>query len=612
MDTNVQRTTTSGFKHSDYKIGWICALYIELSATIAMLDTRHDRLPKDPNDDNIYVLGNIGPHNIVIAALADGETGIAAATQVATHMTRTFKDIEFSLLVGIGGGVPNIKLGRDIRLGDVVVSRPSGESGGVIQYDYGTSNPGVFERKGLLNSRPSILGKVITNLRAEHGLRNGNKMQEYLAPHNTALLPEFAKPDLENAPDNLFRATCLHIDKNATCSKCPADKIIPRRPRTQTGPIIHYGTIGSGNQVIKDGLKRDELAKKDNLICYEMEAAGLMNWFPCVVIRGISDYADSHKNNAWKGYAAATAAAYAKELLGFLPPEAVSPTNLDHGNESRGSLLNPQISTPKLNDGTGSRGYGCFSVFPGRFLSWDEVALGRLVLNLRDPAQHFCPSTIVIDPTEVSVRPFVEIIPMMSYKGNSAFQRLANLISNLFPGKSAESISQRSITYRLINSGTFLSRLAVDESVQKWMEKIYRSKAIYLVVSIDSIVDFAPIGQSNAYDDNEMNARLKARKPFPGDRIVSVQYAKLRFEACRSGKSPVPQLGKTRWRKYFMDVRERNEGLDLLEVGLDEDFHLNSLHDEGLEFQVYSLTSDPAGEKLLFLVSMFLPHDADG
>jgi nucleoside phosphorylase len=79
---------------------------------------------------------------------------------------------------------------------------------------------------------------------------------------------------------------------------------------------IHYGTIASGNQVIKDGISRDRLsAELGGVLCFEMEAAGLMNDFPCLVIRGICDYADSHKNKAWQPYAAATAAAYAKELL---------------------------------------------------------------------------------------------------------------------------------------------------------------------------------------------------------------------------------------------------------------------------------------------------------
>jgi hypothetical protein len=57
-----------------------------------------------------------------------------------------------------------------------------------------------------------------------------------------------------------------------------------------------------------------------------MEAAGLMNNFPCIVIRGICDYADSHKNDRWQRYAAATAAAYAKELLAFVPIQDLQTT----------------------------------------------------------------------------------------------------------------------------------------------------------------------------------------------------------------------------------------------------------------------------------------------
>ena len=49
-----------------------------------------------------------------------------------------------------------------------------------------------------------------------------------------------------------------------------------------------------------------------------------MDLFPCLVIRGISDYADSHKNKIWQPYAAATAAAYAKELLLVIPGQAVA------------------------------------------------------------------------------------------------------------------------------------------------------------------------------------------------------------------------------------------------------------------------------------------------
>jgi hypothetical protein len=62
------------------------------------------------------------------------------------------------------------------------------------------------------------------------------------------------------------------------------------------------------------------------ILCVEMEAAGLMDEFPCLVIRGICDYADSHKNKRWQPYAAATAAAYAKELLSIIPAQEMVAT----------------------------------------------------------------------------------------------------------------------------------------------------------------------------------------------------------------------------------------------------------------------------------------------
>jgi nucleoside phosphorylase len=53
-----------------------------------------------------------------------------------------------------------------------------------------------------------------------------------------------------------------------------------------------------------------------------MEAAGLLNDFPSIVIRGISDYEDEckSKSEAWQEYAATVAAAYAKELLECVTP----------------------------------------------------------------------------------------------------------------------------------------------------------------------------------------------------------------------------------------------------------------------------------------------------
>jgi hypothetical protein len=67
---------------------------------------------------------------------------------------------------------------------------------------------------------------------------------------------------------------------------------------------------------MKSEVTRDKVsAQFNNALCFEMEAAGLMDVFPCLVIRGICDYSDSHKNKEWQEFSAATAASYARELL---------------------------------------------------------------------------------------------------------------------------------------------------------------------------------------------------------------------------------------------------------------------------------------------------------
>src|SRR4029077_19999 len=92
--------------HNDYTVGWVCALPKEQTAALAMLDERHGDLPKPQNDDNMYTLGRIGKHNVVIACLPMGTVGNNKAATVAAHMVSTFPAIKFGLTVGIGGGVP--------------------------------------------------------------------------------------------------------------------------------------------------------------------------------------------------------------------------------------------------------------------------------------------------------------------------------------------------------------------------------------------------------------------------------------------------------------------------------------------------------------------------
>jgi hypothetical protein len=120
--------------HVDYTVGWVCALPLEMASARAMLDECHPSLPNKLGDENTYVYGAISGHNIVMTCLPSGVYGTTSAAIVATSMRSSFSALRSSLLVGIGGTAPG---NVDIRLGDVIVSKPTGIYGGVVQYDYG-------------------------------------------------------------------------------------------------------------------------------------------------------------------------------------------------------------------------------------------------------------------------------------------------------------------------------------------------------------------------------------------------------------------------------------------------------------------------------------------
>ncbi|KAN0066856.1 hypothetical protein V8E54_015028 [Elaphomyces granulatus] len=304
--------------HDDYTVAWICALPLEAAVAKVMLDKNHPQLSQPAGDDNAYTLGEISGYNIVVVCLPSGVYGIASAATVAAHMRITFPSIRFGLMVGIGGGVPNTN--NDIRLGDVVVSKPTGAFGGVVQYDYGKRvASGEFQQTGMMNQPPQVLLNAIARLHADDMVGHNRSIAHVISDvldTNVEMKVPFSKPADEQ--DTLFNAAYDHPRREDTCINCDKRRLIHRDPRTSGQPRIHYGLIASGNMVMKHGKTRDRLGKRHGILCFEMEAAGLMNQLPCLVIRGICDYSDSHKNKHWQGYAALTAAAYAKILLSVL------------------------------------------------------------------------------------------------------------------------------------------------------------------------------------------------------------------------------------------------------------------------------------------------------
>ncbi|KAI3571423.1 hypothetical protein IWW34DRAFT_709803 [Fusarium oxysporum f. sp. albedinis] len=324
-----------------FEIAIICALTLEADAIEALFDHHWDDdgppFDKELGDPNAYSTGVIGRFNVNLAYMP-GMGKVNAAT-VASNCGKSFPGIKLALVVGICGAVPFGPTKDEIVLGDVIISN------GVIQYDFGRQMPGHFVRKDTLvdvPGRPNLeIRGVLTKLK---GLRYRRQLSAKISDYLDALRQD---RDLHaeypgSTEDRLFEASYRHTDDRKSCEQLGCDGDLVSRSRLAIAevsptPAIHFGLMASGDAVMKSGEDRDRIAAAEGIIAFEMEGAGVWDSFPCIVIKGACDYADSHKSKDWQRYAAATAAACAKALLNFWVPS--SPLPLDklpyvHSDES--------------------------------------------------------------------------------------------------------------------------------------------------------------------------------------------------------------------------------------------------------------------------------------
>lgn len=289
-----------------------------MAAARAVLDEIHPDIPRERGDKNNYLLGRLCKHNVVIACLLEGQYGTINAGRVMTDLRRTFTKVRLGFMVGIGGGAPSSR--NDIRLGDVVVGTR------VMPYELGKILAGGQIERTAINKVPDhLLCTLLPKVRAIAESDQGNSRICSIVEERFAAMPGFRRPD---DPDLLFQAAYTHPEDSPVdkCGNCDRSRLVRRLERNTEVPTVHYGGIASGDKVVKDGLSRDKLAKALDAMCFEMEAAGLMDTLACLPIRGICDYADSHKQKGWQSYAAANAAAYARLLLDTLSAETDEPS----------------------------------------------------------------------------------------------------------------------------------------------------------------------------------------------------------------------------------------------------------------------------------------------
>ncbi|KAI8717170.1 NACHT domain-containing protein [Fusarium sp. LHS14.1] len=309
----------------DITVAIFCALATEVAAVRFTLDERLTSHPMMAGLDAFtYSYGRIEDHNDVIAR--GTQMGPVNAAACAATAVQQFPNIRFALMIGIAGGIPSRS--RDIRLGDVAVGIPGGSHPGVLQYDFGKyQQDGSFILKGCLNKPPSILINACHRLEEEEE-EMGRRPHCFILKNIGEKHEPYQRPSKD---DVLFKDDFHHVNASGDCSECEAageDGVISRRPRNGTdASFIHLGLILSGGGVVKNPEDRHLLRRgNEDAICFEMEAAGIVDQIPCLVIRGICDYADTHKNDDWHRYAAAAAAAYGKAVLANVTGQEVKAT----------------------------------------------------------------------------------------------------------------------------------------------------------------------------------------------------------------------------------------------------------------------------------------------
>uniref|UniRef100_A0A093VH40 Aminodeoxyfutalosine nucleosidase n=1 Tax=Talaromyces marneffei PM1 TaxID=1077442 RepID=A0A093VH40_TALMA len=358
--------TTKPQTRGDFHVGIVCTLDIEKQAIDKFFDEVYNAADygKLGGDANYYKIGRIGRHNVVLVKLSGKGTQYSARS--VTDLSQSYPGIKVYLLVGICAGVPF--RGRDRTqdsetiLGDVII----GDS--IVQTDYGKQYSEEYQRRTdrreVLGNPPLDIRNMLSHLKSEpEPLLDKMMSNLQLIQSQDQGRWNYKGVSEDRLFDTPFRHRHYTRDIICECINCKTkdDPICHTALRdsctvtgcadnyhclisrirlatvTQSGhlapqPSIHFGTIASTNAVLKSGEHRDQLVQKERvqeeeeIIAFEMEGAGMWDSRPCVIIKGVSDYADSHKNDIWHAYAAATAASCTKAFLDLWIPSDPLPT----------------------------------------------------------------------------------------------------------------------------------------------------------------------------------------------------------------------------------------------------------------------------------------------
>lgn len=342
----------------EFEVALVCSRPLEYNAISLLFDQfwdeNGDQYGRAIGDTNTYTTGRFGKFDVVLVLLPN--TGKVSAASATASLRSSYPALRLVILTGICGGVPSSDAGDEILLGDVIISKT------VIQYDYGKQYPDDFAVKDTTEDSLGRPDKNIRSLIAVLETARGRELIEKRAADFLEQIQNFPATGIRRkgdtyqypgtASDKLFEASYRHkhhTSLQCLCAQCheysdpvceesrdqgcdvlgcddkhsmPRQRLETKRQLEQQGgskkaqiPSIFIGRFGSSDKILKSGEHRDWVAKRYGVLAFEMEGAGVWDELPCIIVKGVCNYADSHNNNLWQNFAAATAATVAKSLV---------------------------------------------------------------------------------------------------------------------------------------------------------------------------------------------------------------------------------------------------------------------------------------------------------
>lgn len=325
----------------------ICAKFLEVMAVLATLDKQYKELTIV---NGIYIFaGTFKDTNVAILPLS--QKGMVSSTISTSRVVSDLRPDAYIISAGICGGTGcDDDEKQPVYLGDVVISTD------IVRYfDRVQGNElvqSMVEESFVVHQQPGRLMYLLKMRSVLFQLRRDadKNLREVRARISSGFFGVGTFQNLSTRPpagkDRLYKEDQPHMHQDpVACTSCNKEKgiscfqsrtlsceeigcndlpsrCLERASPKERGPLpIHFGICGSEDVVMRSGNYTRGLLKSRGIMTIDMESRGI--WHAAssdkarevVVIRGVSDYADSHKNDAWQEYAAMASACTIKAFV---------------------------------------------------------------------------------------------------------------------------------------------------------------------------------------------------------------------------------------------------------------------------------------------------------